>query len=287
MIRNGSFDKVTVYTSESSLRKPVQFVVGMFQDLWVAHELAWRLAVRDISAQYRQTALGMLWVFILPLGNALVWIFLQRSGVVAVGEASIPYPAYVFSGTILWSIFQDAVNAPLQQTTAARPILARINFPREALIVSGIHQALFNAVIKFAVLVPALAFFGILPGWDFLLLPFGIFALVLAGTAVGLFLTPIGMFYTDIGKALPLLMQLLMYLAPVVFVVPAVGWAATVFRLNPLTPLIRTARDWLTGMPVEHLGNFLAVNLFMIALLFVSWIIYRAAMPILVERMSS
>lgn len=287
MTRHGSSDRTTVYTPESSLRNPVRFVVSMFQDMWAGRELAWRLAVRDISAQYRQTGLGLLWAFIVPLGNALVWIFLYRSGVVAVGETPVSYPAYVFAGTILWSIFQDAAHAPLQQATAAKSMLARINFPREALIVSGIYQTLFNAVIKIVILVPVLWFFGVLPGWDLLLLPFGIFSLVLAGTAVGLFLTPIGMLYTDVGKSLPLVMQLLMYLAPVVFIAPSAGWAATVFRLNPLTPLVQTARDWLTGMPVEHLGNFLAVNLFMIALLFVSWIIYRAAMPILVERMSS
>jgi len=42
--------------------------------------------------------------------------------------------------------------SPLQQTNAAKPMLAKINFPREALVISGIYQTSFNAGIKLVVL---------------------------------------------------------------------------------------------------------------------------------------
>jgi lipopolysaccharide transport system permease protein len=93
------------------------------------------------------------------------------------------------------------------------------------------------------------------------------------------------MLYTDIGRALTLLMQFLMYLSPVVFPMPKEGWVATVFMINPATPLILTTRDWLTGFPPEFLGYFLAVNVAASALLLVVWVAYRLAMPILIERM--
>jgi lipopolysaccharide transport system permease protein len=287
MNRGISPEDVVVYTPDSSLRNPSKLVGGMLHDLWVGRHLAWRLALRDISAQYRQAALGLLWAFILPLANTGLWIFLNKSGIVAVQDTALSYPIYVFVGTMLWAIFTDAANAPLQQTTAAKPMLAKINFPREALIVSGVYQALFNAVIKLALLLPALWFFGVLPGWTTMLFPFAVISLILAGTALGLLLTPIGMLYTDIGKAFPLLMQLLMYLSPVVFAMPNEGLAATIFELNPITPLIMTARDWLTGMPTDFLGAFLLVNFCALLLLLLVWIVYRAAMPILIERMSA
>ena len=44
-------------------------------------------------------------------------------------------------------------------------------------------------------------------------------------------------------------------------------------RLNPLTPLILNARAWFTGQPPE--------------LLLLVWMVYRLAMPILIERMSA
>ena len=61
-------------------------------------------------------------------------------------------------------------------------------------------------------------------------------------------------------------------------------WSTTIRKM---TPLILTARDWLTGMTPAYLGFFLGVNLAILVLLFVTWIVFRAAMPILIERMSA
>jgi lipopolysaccharide transport system permease protein len=278
---------ISVYTSDSSLSNPFKMVREMFRDLFASRELAWRLTVRDIRAQYRQAFLGILWAFILPLANTVTWIFLSRAGIVSVGETVLPYPIYVFTGTMLWAILMDAMTAPLQQTNAARGMLAKLNFPREALVVSGIYQTLFNAGIKIALLIGALILLGMNPGWNVLLFPLGILSLILVGTAIGLLITPVGMLYTDVGRALPLLMQFLMYLSPVVFPMPKEGWAATLFMINPLTPLILTARDWLTGFSPEFLGYFLLVNAAALALLLAVWVAYRLAMPILIERMSA
>ncbi|MDT8379832.1 MAG: ABC transporter permease [Desulfotignum sp.] len=279
--------KITIYTPESALRTPGKMLAGMIHDVWNGRELAWQLAVRDIKAQYRQTALGLLWAFILPLAHTLTWIFLSGSGIVTISETSLPYPVYVFTGTMLWAIFMDAVNAPLQQTIAAKPMLAKINFPREALVISGIYQTLFNGGIKITLLLGALIYMGIYPGWSLFLFPFGVLSLILAGTAMGLLLTPVGVLYTDIGKTLPLLMQFLMYLTPVVFPMPKSGWAAVVFSINPMTPLILATRDWLTSLPPANISAFAIINGLLLLLLLAVWIVYRAAMPILIERMSA
>jgi lipopolysaccharide transport system permease protein len=276
-----------VYTPDSSLASPWRMIRMMLRDLAASRSLAWRLAVRDLSAQYRQTLLGFLWALIIPLANTVVWIFLSSSGIVRVNDTELPYPVYVFVGTMLWAIFMDAMNAPLQITTVAKPMLAKINFARESLVLAGIYQALFNAAIKVALILAALVFMGIQPGWSLLLFPFGILSLILVGTAIGLVLTPVGILYTDVGRAMPLLTQFLMYVTPVVFPMPKAGWTAMLFQFNPLTPLILTSRDWITGQPSTTLGYFLAVNLATLALLLVFWAIYRLAMPILIERMSA
>ena len=280
--------KLTVYTPESSLRHPLVMTRDMIRDLLAGRELAWQLAVRDIRAQYRQTALGLIWAFILPLAHTVTWIFLSGSGIVSVKNTDLPYPAYVFTGTIIWAIFMDAVNSPLNQTINAKHMLAKINFPREALVVSGIYQTLFNGAIKIILLFGTLVFWGIYPGWSIILFPFGIISLILTGTAIGLLLTPVGVLYTDIGKSLPLLLQFLMYLTPVVFPIPkGHGWAAAIFHLNPLTPIVTVTRNWLTGFKSEFLGYFFLVNLVVFLIILVVWVIYRIAMPILIERMSA
>lgn len=279
--------RVVVYTPDSSLASPWRMIRTMFRDLVASRSLAWRLAVRDVSAQYRQSFLGFLWALIIPLANTAVWIFLSSSGIVRVNDTGLPYPVYVFVGTMLWGIFMDALNAPLQITTVAKPMLAKINFTRESLVLAGIYQTLFNAAIKIALIFVVLVFVGMYPGWSAFLFPFGILSLVLVGTAVGLVLTPLGILYTDVGRAIPLLAQFLMYVTPVVFPMPKAGWTALLFQLNPLTPLIVTARDWIVGLPSTTLAYFLAVNLATMALLLIVWAMYRLAMPILIERMSA
>lgn len=280
-------DDVKIYSAESSLRRPGVLLKEMLRDLFMSRELGLRLAVRDISAMYRQSLLGILWAIIIPLTNALVWILLRGTGVVSVDDTGVPYPIYVFSGTMLWSIFTESLLAPLQKVNGGKSILGKINFPREALIVSSVIQSAFNAAIKMVLVLGAMILLGYPPSWTAVFFVFGVLALILAGTSVGLLLTPLGMLYTDVTRGLPVITQFLMYATPVVFVVPREGWISTVISYNPLTPLIVTTRDWLTGHPAEFLNGFVLVNLVFLVVLFVAWWLYRASMPFLIERMSS
>lgn len=282
-------DDVKVYSAESALRKPGRLLRDMWRDIVMSRGLAWRLAVRDISALYRQSILGILWAFILPLANAVTWLFLRNSGIVSVHDTPIPYPVYVFTGTMLWSIVTESLLTPLLKMQSSRSLLTKINFPRESLILSGLYQTLFNAAIRIVLVLVGLLVLGYLPlDWHFALFPIGVFSLVLAGTAIGLLLTPIGMLYTDIGKGLGVAMQFLMYATPVVFPIPKGNdLVVRIITHNPLTPLIMTTRDWLTGMPAPFIDDFILVNVAVSVLLLLGLVIYRLAMPMLIEKMSS
>jgi lipopolysaccharide transport system permease protein len=278
---------VTVYSPESQLRHPRKMLRSMLTDLWLARELAWRLAIRDINVKYRQALLGLAWALILPLINTATWILLNNSGVVSVSDTQLPYPVYVFTGTMLWQIFVEAFQSPNEQVNAAKGMLSKVKFPIEAIILSGILQTLFNAAIKLLLLIIALLFFGIKPGLGILLLPVGVFALILTGITLGLILAPIGALYQDVGKITLVITQFWMYITPVVFSPPKNGLAATLFQLNPLTPIILTSRDWLTGGSPMYLLHFLLVIGVMMIILFAGWVLYRISMPILIERMNA
>lgn len=280
-------DRVTVYTPDSALAAPRKMVTDMFRDLLRGREMAWRLAVRDIQAQYRQALLGIVWAFIGPLATTITWVFLSTSGVVAVGKTDVPYPVYVLTGTLLWSVLSDSINGVLTQTNSARGMLAKLNFPREALLLAGVYKQLFHTGIKVVLLLVALLWVGVKPSWALLLFPLGVASLMLVGTAIGLLITPLGMLYTDVGRIVPFLMNFMMYLTPVVFPMPKDGWVATLYQLNPFTPLIQTTRGWFTGMPADMLGYFLAVNAVAACALLVFWAAWRLAMPIIIERMSA
>jgi lipopolysaccharide transport system permease protein len=55
-------------------------------DLLGSRGLAWRLLVRDISAQYRQSLFGVLWAFLPPIITAAGLLLAKSAGAVNIGE---------------------------------------------------------------------------------------------------------------------------------------------------------------------------------------------------------
>lgn len=275
-----------VYQKENNLRIG-KLLKESLADIGRSRFLSFQLAKRDIQAQYRQSYLGIIWAFVTPLTTAFVWIFLNNSGTVRVTDTGIPYPVYAFSGTLLWSIITESINSPMTSTNSAKSILSKINFPKEALVVSGVYKLLFNSSIKVLLLLVFIFFFGVGFHWSLLLFPLAILGGVLFGTTLGLFITPLGMLYKDIGRLIGFGLGFLMYVTPVVYGIPKSGIMKTVMELNPFTPIILTARDLAVGMPPAHLTYFLIVIACCIPLFFIALLFYRISIPILVERMSA
>ena len=275
-----------IYQKENQLHFG-KLLKASLQDIYNSRFLSRQLAVRDITALYRQSFLGIMWAFITPLLTALVWILLRQSGTVSLSDTGIPYPVFVFAGTLLWSILVESINSPMQSTNAAKSILTKINFPKEALIVSGIYKLLFNSLIKILLLVIFILFYGMAFQWQMLLFPLAVLGIVLVGTTIGLFITPIGLLYTDIGKIITFGMQFVMYVTPVVYAIPKTGYMKTFMEANPLTPLILIPRGLITGEPPEFIGYYFAVLGICIPLLFLGLVFYRLSIPIIVERLSA
>ncbi|TCK68809.1 lipopolysaccharide transport system permease protein [Winogradskyella wandonensis] len=256
-------------------------------DIYSSRFLARQLAERDIKAQYRQSYFGIFWAFITPLATALVWIVLNSSGTVKLSDTGIPYPVYAFSGTLIWSIIVASINSPMQSTNAARGILTKINFPKEALIVSGIYKLLFNSAVKVLILLIFVFVYGVGFHWTLLLVPLALFAAILFGTVIGLLITPLGLLYKDIGKLISFSMQFLMYATPVVYAIPKDGLMKTIMTWNPITPIVLTTRDLIVGFHPEHITYFISVTLLCLPLLAIGLVFYRLAIPIIVERLSA
>jgi lipopolysaccharide transport system permease protein len=275
-----------VYQKENT-RSFLKILKESLSDIYKSRFLSRQLAERDIKAQYRQSYLGIIWAFITPLATAAVWVFLNLSGTVKLTDTGIPYPVYAFSGTLLWSILVEAINSPTVSTNSSRGLLSKINFPKEALIIAGIYKLLFNSLVKILLLVVFVFLFGLGFHWSLLLLPFGILGMLLFGTMIGLFITPLGLLYKDIGKISSFGLSFLMYVTPVVYAIPEDGFMKTIMELNPLTPLILTTRDFITGSNPEFLPYFIGLILLCVPVFFVSLLLYRISIPVIVERSSA
>ena len=278
---------VVVYTPDSQLRSPGTLVRSMWHDLLASRELAWRLTVRDIRARYRQSVFGLLWAFLPPIATAVVFIVLNNQGVINIGNTDIPYPAFVMFGTTLWQLFTESLGAPLKAVQSGRSILSRINIPREALILSAIGQVLFDLGIKFLILAAVFVIFRMPLTWGILLAPFAILMLMLLGIALGLLLTPIGTLYRDVSSALTVITSLWFFVTPVVYPPPRSWPYSLLINLNPVSPLLTGARDLATKGALTDPVPFAIVSGLTLLVLLGGWVLYRLAMPILIERMSA
>ena len=252
---------IVEYTPELQMRNPRRLITSMWNDLNSSKELAWRLFVRDLSAQYRQSLFGIIWSFLPPIVTGLIFILLQSRRVIDFGSTDIPYPVYVLVGTILWQVFTESLNAPLKAATNAKPLLVKINFPREALILAAIYFVTFNLMIKMIVIACFLVIFNVTPTWGLLLAPLAIFMLMLLGICVGLLLTPLGLLYTDVATSLPIATQLFFFVTPIVYPIPKSFPFSLVAILNPVSPLLIAARDLLTRGTVRNPEELFVVSL--------------------------
>lgn len=242
---------------------------------------------RDLKAEYRQSVLGFFWAFAPILMNSLVWIFLSSSGVVKIsGSQSIPYIAFVVVGTTLWSIFTDCLLLPLNAVNSNRSILSKINFPKEALILSGIYKMAFNLALKLILVIGVLVAYQIVPTANIIFFPVYLLALTLFALAIGLLVTPLGLIYTDISRIISNAVSLVMYITPVVYAAPSIGLFKVLFAFNPLTYLFTDARASLFGMPLESLSFTLILLAVSLVVVFIGLVIFRKAMPIIIEKIS-
>lgn len=280
--------KITIYTAEASNRSIFAHLLNVFRDLPQAHELGFRLFKRNLKALYRQSLFGFAWALFPPLATAALWIFLRGNNVVSMGDTGVSYPVFVLTGTILWQIFSESILAPLKEVTANKAMLSKINIPREGLLLSGIYELIFNIAIKMLLLAIMYAWFGQSANLSSLLLvPIGILAITITGFSIGLALTPLGMLYHDINKGLAIILPFFMYLTPVVYPTPKDGTIGLIMKLNPLATLIPQTRNWFTAQPVYDMQLFWIFTAGFALLFVLSLVVYRLAMPMIIERIGS
>jgi lipopolysaccharide transport system permease protein len=276
-----------VHTPESFLKHPVQLARMMWRDLLASRDLAWRLMVRDISAQYRQSMLGIAWAILPPLVLALGFTLAGEAKIVNIGKTDIPYPAYVMFSTALWQTFVEAVNGPIDAVNKAKPMIARVNFPREALILAKLGEVFFNFAIKLILIVGLFLWFRIPVTWSVILAPVALIHLIMLGTLVGTLLSPLGALYQDVSKAMTMLTGFWLFLTPIVYPVPSEGTFGILVKLNPVTPLIVTTRELATTGVVSEPVSFWVVSCLTLIGLLLTWVAFRIALPYVVERIGS
>lgn len=279
--------QVSIYTKKNKESFWRLFFQGI-KNLYSSNYLAYQLAKRDISGQYRQSFLGLVWSLVLPISTALIWIVLKNSGTVQVAGSDFNYPLYVFIGTMGWAIITESILGPINGTLSMRSTLSKINFPKEALILSSIYKTIFNTSIKLVILIGFLFYFKQSLNINILWFPLVLFIIFLFGTSLGLLITPIGLLYGDIGKLLTPLMQVLMYISPVVFVNPSTDTLyGKIMYYNPISPLLNNFRNVILGSNLEQVEYYFIIGFISFIVFSLALVFYKITIPIITERISA
>lgn len=260
--------------------------VVMAQNIVRARELIWQLFRRDFLATYRQSFLGLTWIFIAPVLGIVSWVLLRRSGVLDVGALTIPFVPYVLIGTTMWGLFMGFYNAAQGTLTAGKSLVLTVYYPHEALLVKQVAQQLATFVITLLVAMVVLAIYGIWPSWHAVLFPLVALPLFFLGAGLGLIGSMIGVVAVDLTAFANVILGLAMWLTPIIYTnTHPSPLLQTLIAWNPLTYLVCSARDILLfGRLYEPAGYFVAATgsflLFML-----SWRLFFVSEDRLTERM--
>lgn len=276
---------VVEYSSASALRNPVNLLMEIGVDLWRCRGLAWVLFHRDLMAQYRQSYLGYLWILAPVLTTVVTWTFLTSQNIVPSFDTDIPYPAYVFVGTVIWTAFSAALTQPLASFTAGSAVFMKLKVAPEAFILAGFGKLAFDLAIRLLMLVLVCMLFKVTPAATAPLVLVGIALAMLLGGALGILMIPIGSLYGDVARIVGMVVAFGMYLTPVVYPVPTAGWSRTLIEWNPMTTVVLATRDWLSHGIGSHFPATIMIAAASAILFFLGIVLLRVFLPHLVERM--
>lgn len=242
------------------------------RELWAYRELLWTLAQRQISLRYKQTVLGAAWAIIQPALSMVAFTVLFGR-MAKMPSEGFPYPIFVYSALLPWVYFTNASGSAVSSLVNSSHLISKVYFPRIVIPLASVLAALVDLAVASTVLAALMVFYGVGLTAQVLWVPLLVLGLVLTVTGIGAGLGALNVSYRDLTHVLPFLMQLWLYVTPVVYPSSAAPPALRlVLQLNPLSGLIEGFRAAVLGQPPDFsaIGRSLAVAL----LMFVAGMLY-------------
>ena len=223
------------------------------KELWEFRELFYFLAWRDIKVRYKQTALGASWAILQPLLSML--IFTLIFGILAkIPSDGLPYPLFVYSALLPWQLFVYALTQSSNSLIENARLISKVYFPRLVVPLASVVAGVVDFFIAFSILILLMFYYGVVPTWGVLALPFFLILALGAAMSVGLWMSALNVKYRDVRYTVPFLAQAWMFATPIVYpssMIPeAWRW---LYGLNPMAGVVEGFRWALLGTEILHL----------------------------------
>jgi len=220
-------------------------MLSELKELYRYRDLVRQLVIRDIKVRYKNSVLGFFWSLVNPLAQVAVITVIVKF----VMRLPIPnYSAYLLVAYLPWMFFQMSLLDASQAVLMHHDLLKKVYFPREALPVSIVISNLIHFILALGVFIIYLIWLkaSFLP--TMFLLPVLVFFQFLLCVGLALFVSCLNVFYEDVKYIVSMLLQILFYLTPIMYLSEMVQLALRgkahgailyrIYELNPLNALI-------------------------------------------------
>lgn len=251
--------------------------VSGWQELVSRRELLWTLTLREIRVRYTQAALGIAWAVLQPLSLMVVFTIFF-SFFLRIPSDGVPYPLFAYVALLPWSFSASALSSAIPSLTNNASLVTKVYFPREVLPLASILAATVDFAVAAVVFLGLFWYYRVGLTLNLLFVP-AIFGLQLALTlGIALLFSALNVRYRDVRHALPLVIQIWMFVTPIIYPMSVVPERYRLLYLaNPMAGIIDSYRKAvLHGAPPDWsaLGIGAGVSA---ALLVFSWRYFRRA----------
>jgi lipopolysaccharide transport system permease protein len=210
-------------------------------------DLFFFLVFRDIKVLYAQTVLGFSWALLNPAIQIVVFTIIFGK-VARIETDGIPYALFSTVAIVPWTYMSNAMSAGANSLVSGSGMLGKIYFPRIIYPVTPVLAKFVDFAISIILIAVAMLYYGVWPTWNLLLLPLFVLMMVAVPLAVSLWLSALAIRYRDVKFAMPFVIRMLIYSAPIVYTASAIPekWRL-VYSLNPIVGVIEGYRACLLG----------------------------------------
>lgn len=241
-------------------------VASQLKDAWAHRELLYFLIWRDLKVRYRQTVLGATWVILQPLLTTLVFtVFMSR--LARVPSDGVPYPLFAYAGLLPWMFFSNAVSTSTYSLISHSYIITKVYFPRLIIPAAVVGVRLVDFLVASVVLIVLMLGYGIGMKWSMLMLPALVVEITLFTLGISLWFSVLNIKYRDVGTLLPVLIQLWMFVSPIIYpssLVPE-RWRL-LYSLNPISGVVEAVRASLFGLPLDWSSVIISASVILVSL---------------------
>lgn len=221
-----------------------------FKELKEYRDLFYFMVWRDIKTLYAQTILGFLWALLNPLIQIVIFSIIFGK-VAKISTDGIPYILYSTAGIIPWTYMSQAMGDSSQSLVLNSRILGKVYIPRLIFPLTPVLAKLVDFLISLMLLIIILLYYRVSLTWNIIFLPIFLIMMILIPTGIGLWLSALAIRFRDVRHAMPFILRMLIYSAPIVYTASALPEKYRfIYSCNPIVGVIEGFRGVLLGTPI-------------------------------------